>query len=65
MRSMDDVRHRCELAAAEAGNDAAERLRLPIDCVSRYVAHRREFIVFDSEIRSLEEPNRAAYSCTA
>lgn len=61
MRSMEDVLHRCELAAAEAGDDAVERLRLLIDCVTRYVAHRREFIVLDSEIRSLEEPNRAAY----
>ncbi|MTV26383.1 TetR/AcrR family transcriptional regulator [Nitriliruptoraceae bacterium ZYF776] len=61
MRSMEDVLHRCELAAAEAGDDPVARLELLIDCVTRYVAHRREFIVLDSEIRSLEEDNRAAY----
>lgn len=59
--SMEEVLQRCQLALAEACDDPVDRYSALITCVVLYIGHRRELIMLDAEMRSLEPENRRTY----
>ena len=60
--AMDEINDRCAAAVEEVGEDPAARLAVTAQAVVLFEAHRRELGFLDSEIRSLEPENRAAYA---
>lgn len=61
MGSMHDVLVRCGHALEEAGDRPKDRLANLVECITRYMAHRRRVAFLDSEIRNLEPENRERY----
>lgn len=59
--SIKDVLDRCRAAAGEAGDDPLARFCGMIESIVLYMAHRQQLAFLDTEIRSLEPPNRARY----
>lgn len=59
--SIKDVLDRCRAAAGEAGDDPLARLCGMVESIVLYMAHRQQLAFLDTEIRSLEPPNRARY----
>lgn len=61
-RAMEELYTRSSLADAEAGDSITERLRLHIQCLVLFHAHRSELaFIAASEIRSLEGDARTAH----
>lgn len=61
-RAMGDLHARSVAALAEAGDAIEERLRLHIECLVLFHAHRADLaFVAASEIRSLEPPARTTH----
>jgi AcrR family transcriptional regulator len=57
--AMDDLRRRCRAARAE-GDGPVERLVRLVECLALFHTHRRELgFIGASEMRSVEEPDRA------
>ena len=59
--SMASLLDKCRTALAEAGPDPVARLCALIECIVLFMAYRGSKGLLDSEIRSLEPDNRAAY----
>lgn len=59
--SMKSLLDKCRTALTEAGPDPVARLSALIECTVLFMAYRGSKGLLDSEIRSLEPDNRAAY----
>ncbi|MER6677166.1 TetR/AcrR family transcriptional regulator [Streptomyces sp. NPDC000983] len=61
MGSMRAVLGRCRDAVEDADADPVARFRALVECTVLYMAHRAPLAFLDTEIRSLEQENRARY----
>jgi AcrR family transcriptional regulator len=59
--SLTDLLARCGGALESVGEDPVERLSTLIRCIVLYVTNRRQFVLLDQEVRSLEGRNRPTY----
>lgn len=59
--SMESLLARCRAAIAETAPDPVAGLSALVECIVRFMAYRGSKGLLDSEIRSLEPANRAAY----
>jgi TetR/AcrR family transcriptional regulator, cholesterol catabolism regulator len=59
--SISNVIERCELALAEAGDDALKRFEYLIECLVLYMVQHSKRAAMDAEIRSLGPENRKRY----
>jgi AcrR family transcriptional regulator len=60
-KSMESLLEKCRAAVAEVGTDPVAGLSVLVECIVRFMAYRGSKGLLDSEIRSLEPDNRAAY----
>jgi AcrR family transcriptional regulator len=61
-RSIGDLVTRSAAALEEAGDDPVHRLVDLVDCIVRFVCHRRHIARLDAEARYLDAEARAAYA---
>jgi AcrR family transcriptional regulator len=60
-QSMESLLEKCGAAIAETAPDPVASVSALVECIVRFMAYRGSKGLLDSEIRSLEPENRAAY----